>query len=225
MSRRPSSIVTASVVPLADSVDKIVTIYFGSLCAEAFTYKGTVFNPAPLVVSPLLLRGFTCPEQCGGCCPRFSLDYLPSERCPPGLSARTIRIDDREVRIYSDLQDDHRRHFCRHLKPDDGRCRIYRMRPFSCDFELIRFVRRDTGTVLTQKLFGRGWAMVRVDGGRGARCEMLPPSPDATAEVMRKLNRLEQWAEHFGVRVHTHTILAWIQDGPHNEPLRIPSPV
>lgn len=208
-------------MPLTDSIDKIVGVYFASLCARPFTYKGNLFTPAPLAVSPLLQRGYVCKTLCGGCCPRFSLDYLPTEDRPTGLTKRTVRIDDREVEIYSDLQCDHRNHFCRHLDQEDGRCTIYERRPFSCDFELIRFVRRDQATFLTQKLFGRGWAMTRVDGERGARCEMTGIDVDTIAEAIRKLHRLDQWARHFGVLLHTQEVLTWLRGGPQNEHLRI----
>jgi hypothetical protein len=77
-------------VPLRDSVDKIMTAYVAAVCAEPFTYKRKHYPVKKLVVSPLILRGFTCPPMCGGCCPTFSLDYLPDERTPPGyaLTAR-----------------------------------------------------------------------------------------------------------------------------------------
>jgi hypothetical protein len=66
-------------MPYTDSVDKIVTVYLASVCKKQIHYKGRIYTPKPLTVSPLIFRGFTCPANCGGCCPRFTLDYLPSD--------------------------------------------------------------------------------------------------------------------------------------------------
>jgi hypothetical protein len=66
-------------MPCTDSVDKIVTVYLASVCKKQIHYKGRIYTPKPLTVSPLIFRGFTCPANCGGCCPRFTLDYLPSD--------------------------------------------------------------------------------------------------------------------------------------------------
>jgi hypothetical protein len=168
-----------------------------------------------------MLRGYTCPTGCGGCCPRFTLDYLPNEEKPAGLLRRDVKIDDRIVQIFSDLQNENREHYCKHLKTEDGRCTIYRFRPFSCDFELIRFLVYEDKAVLSQQLFGRGWNMQRVDGHRGAKCEMTAPDEYTTAEVVRKLQRLERWAAHFGIRTRVQKILNWISSGDNKTPLRL----
>lgn len=65
-----------------DNMDKIVSVYFAGVTNVSFSYKKTLYMPKPLKVSPLLLRGVLCPEGCGGCCARFSLDYLPAEKTP-----------------------------------------------------------------------------------------------------------------------------------------------
>lgn len=194
-----------------DSVDKIVTVYLSSVTKESFSYKGKVYDPKPLFVSSNILRGFTCPIGCGGCCPRFSLDYLPFEKRPESATIRKIGINDTEVVIYSDLQADHQDHFCRNLNKTDGRCGIYLQRPFSCDFELIRFFQSDESTRLSQQLFGRGWQFLRIDGDRGALCEITPTDPETTKEVVRKLHRLESWAVYFGLTNKVPEILTWIE--------------
>jgi hypothetical protein len=169
----------------------------------------------------LLFRGYTCPPGCGGCCPRFSLDYLPWESPPIDVRPRIIEIDGRRVTVLSDLQIDHRNYHCRHLDQSTGRCKIYDFRPFSCDFELIRFIQQQGRTLLLQKLFGRGWAMLRVDGERGALCEMLPGDEGTTREVVGKLERLEEWANYFGIPTVLPEIIAWVASGPHAEPLQL----
>jgi hypothetical protein len=206
----------------ADTVDKIVQVYLGGLCRHTFTYKGKNFTPKEVVVSPLLLRGFTCPTQCGACCGSFSLDFLPSEACSPRAVPRLIELDDQKVALISDLQEGVPDRWCRHLSRASGRCSIYERRPFACDFELIRLLMFDHKVVVTQKQYGRFWAMERLDGERGASCTMLPPSERTIAEVARKFDRLLAWASHCHVETCVPQILEWIRMGDHSLPLRLP---
>lgn len=208
-------------MPFRDSVDKIVTVYFASLTKNVFRYKGSTYPPRAILVSPLLFRDFTCPEQCGGCCPRFSLDYLPSEAVPYPMAARTIIIEGRPVEVFTDFQAHANTHYCGNLDHASGRCGIHGAHPFTCDFELLRFVSRQEVVHFNQKLFGRGWAMKRIDGGRGARCSMLPPSADTIPEILRKLHRFRNWADHFGIDTWIPEITAWVSSGPHSSALKL----
>lgn len=199
-------------MPYTDSIDKIIVTYFAAVTTQPFKYKKIEYLPKKLVVSNLLLRGYTCPKGCGGCCPRFSLDYLPSEDHPERAIQRFIDFDDKKIPIYSDLQNDHDDHFCRNLNKSDGRCGIYLNRPFSCDFELIRFFTDEGQFRLSQQLFGRGWQFLRIDGERGALCEMTPPDSQSVNDVIRKLNRLIQWADHFGIETKVPLVIQWVND-------------
>lgn len=183
-----------------DSVGKIIERYFGAVTKESFTYGGKTYEPKPLAVSPLLLRGYTCPEKCGACCLKFTLDYIPGEKRPKGLAPRTVEFNGQDVIVYTDPQRDNDTRSCRHLDQESGRCGIHGHHPFTCDFELIRtleFAEPASPNVLTQKLYGRGWNMLRIDGERGARCEMTDPDPATVADVIRKLRRLKSWTDHF----------------------------
>lgn len=200
----------------SDSIDKVVTRYFATVTRESFTFNGKRFDPKPLKVSPLLLRDYTCPAFCSGCCFRFTLDYLPSEEKPEGVSLRKIEFNGRKVEIWTDPQLENKGIKCKHSDPKDGRCGIYSVRPFTCDFELIRTLQNedpDRANTLTQKLFGRGWSYTRVDGGKGALCEMTPVTEKSIKEVVRKLNRLKQWAEHFKLHTWADEILKLIENG------------
>jgi Fe-S-cluster containining protein len=199
-------------MPSSDSVDKIVKRYFRCLTRVPFDFAGERIEPQPLIVSPLLLRDYTCPINCGACCFRFSLDYLPSEDRPEGAVARKIDFDGRKVKVYSIMQEEGD-HFCGKLNRENGRCGIYQQRPFSCDFELIRTLESETQAVLTQKLYGRGWNMLRVDGEKGNLCEMTPVTEHSKSEVIRKLRRLSEWAGHFGIETWAETIVDLIQRG------------
>lgn len=188
-----------------DSLDKIVTSYFATFTTQEFEWRGKTYCPRDLWVSPGIVRGFTCPAGCGGCCPRFSLDYIPNadEPLPQSypLKRRLVEFDGREVEVFSDMQDDHNGLKCKNLNHESGRCGIHGFQPFSCDFELLRSITFSASdrTNITQKLFGRGWAMMRVDGERGALCEMTPADADTIADVRRRLTRLTRWMTHFGL--------------------------
>ena len=205
-----------------DSLDKIIGTYFACVTDEPFEYKGKHYKPKPLKISPLIFRGFTCPPGCGGCCPRFSLDYLPEELIPVELElvTRKVEFNGETFIILSDLQQDHRNHHCRNLNMDTGRCGIHGRQPFSCDFELMRFIEFqdvDHPNYITQKLFGRGWQMLRVDGERGALCEMTDPTYETINEVLRKLLRLQQWTDNFGLQTKIPEIIDYVETGPHRD--------
>mgnify|MGYP001161966508 CR=1 FL=1 len=199
-------------MPLVDSIDKIVDSYFSVVADEPFVYKKKQYARRSLTVRPTIFRGFTCPAKCGGCCPRFSLDYLPSELTPYKMSKRTVEFDGRSIEIYSDMQLDHNNHHCRNLNMSNGRCGVHGKQPFSCDFELIRSIKFDNpdrANRLTTKLFGRGWAMLRVDGERGALCEITPISEESVQDTIRKFKRLKEWCEHFGLKHRVDDIFDW----------------
>lgn len=194
-----------------DSVDKIVTSYFATITKLPFTYKNTVYDPKRLYLSPLIYRGFTCPSHCGGCCPRFSLDYLPEEAKPNNTIPRLVRFNSKEYTIYTDAQEENESRYCQYLNQENGRCNNYETRPFTCDFELIRTLTYTDKHVLTQKLYGRGWAFTRIDGEKGALCEMTPPTRETVDEVIRKLGRLKEWADYFELYSWIDTIIKWVK--------------
>lgn len=202
---------------MKDSVDRIVGVQLASLTRDPLSYKGVIYQPKPIRVSPDLFRGFTCPERCGACCIKVTLDYIPSEwarlRGPPSpkMTVRQVTVNERPHSVYSDLQQDHQNYHCRNLSKETGRCGIYDRRPFACDFELIRFSVGDDVIHLTQRLYGRAWAKMRIDGERGTMCEMTPIDPATTAEVLRKLLRLGEWADYFEVRTWIPEIISWAE--------------
>lgn len=110
---------------LRDSIDKIVESYFAVVTDEDFEYKGKLYRRKPLTVSRDIFRGFSCPSHCGGCCPRFSLDYLPSDDRPYGMPTRVILFNNKSIQIYSDMQEDHQNYHCRNLNMEYGRWSVW----------------------------------------------------------------------------------------------------
>ena len=198
-----------------DSVDKIVT-YFEMITKKPFTYKGKEYFPKLLRVSPDIARGLVCPEGCGGCCSRFSLDFLLSEERPPGCKVREVTVNGVERPVMSMLQKEGGHH-CRFLNLDSGRCGVHGRHPFTCDFELIRFAKfADPASTnkVTSRLYGRGWQLLRVDGERGAMCEMVPPTKESRKDAIRKLKRLQRWAFEFGIDSKVPEIIKWLKTDP-----------
>jgi hypothetical protein len=199
-----------------DTLDKIVATYFAAVTAEPFTYRGKQYTPMTLHVSPLLLRGFTCPSECGGCCPRFTLDWLPSEPRPDGVRRRSVMLNGNSIPVYTIIQGaEPDRHYCNYLLEPSGRCGIHGKHPFSCDFELIRISMHSGNTArLNTRLFGRGWSYLRVDGGTGAKCSITPATEDTATDAIRKLERLMQWSDHFKLKTRIPTIINWAKSHP-----------
>lgn len=195
-----------------DSFDKIVQSYFSAVTKQTFTYKGKTYKPKSLCVSTLLFRDYTCPKNCGGCCPRFSLDYLPFEEYPLNTKIREIIFNNKKYVLYSDTQKEHINHHCCHLD-FEGRCAIHKIRPFSCDFELIRILAfKKRSNIILTRLFGRGWNMLRIDGERGALCEITPITEISINDVIRKLKRLQMWCDYFNIENKVPDIILWANE-------------
>lgn len=217
-----------------DSVSKIVESYFSSVTWTEFSYKKKIHRPKILRVSPsVFFKTMTCVAGCGGCCHRFSLDYLPDEvkrvsSKSLNLAPRSIEFDGRIVEIYSDCQTDNADHYCRHLQKNDGRCGIHQSHPFSCDFELLRFSCSDDSSLFGHRSFGRAWQMLKINGERGADCEWKDSSYSETQknDVVRKLRRLKEWSDYFGLaETALPTMIDLIERGPFFEVQTITPPV
>jgi Fe-S-cluster containining protein len=228
-----------------DSLDKIVESYFSAITRQPFTYKGKDYVPHDLRVSAGTFRGYTCPANCGACCHRFSLDYLPSERRPAFRSdfpEREVEFNGKSYTLRSNTQENSDDRHCNFVNKkgdgpqeydsslDLGRCQIHGEHPFTCDFELLRFSHaqpnEETGLItrpnyLNQRLYGRGWAMTRVDGQKKAMCEMLPPDDTWKEDTQRRITRLMNWADYFELDHCLLEIIGWVATGPHDEPLTI----
>lgn len=201
----------------SDSFDKIVQTYFAGVAAVSFSYKGKVYDPKPLTVSEAFFHEYKCVLGCAGCCPRFSLDYLPSEQRPDyPHQERTVEFDGRQITLLSKLQrPEEGKRFCDNVNLETGACGVHGKQPFSCDFETLRFTHFKDHTWLGTRPYGRGWNMMTVDGTRGAKCEFPKVITDeARAEGLRKLKRLQEWAEYAGLRTYLPAVISWAEQEP-----------
>jgi hypothetical protein len=107
----------------------------------------------------------------------------------------------------SDLQIDHNNHHCRNLDMTNGRCTIHESNPFSCEFELNKVTtsgsyKRTEGfeshVMIIKKLFGRGWALTKIDGTKGALCTMTPFSYEEFLRDIELFKELQSIMHGFG---------------------------
>lgn len=160
-----------------------------------------------LILSVNFFRDYSCPSGCGGCCPKFTLDYFKGKRWD--LFKKTYpkqvhKFEKRKVNksiVYSNFQRNNESKKCEYLNLKNGRCKIHKSNPFSCEFELNKFLVRGEKAYLMNKLFGRGWAMMRVDGKRGALCEMKPFNFEKYQTDIKLLVELRNIAVSFGEKV------------------------
>src|SRR5687768_2980049 len=102
-----------------DSAEKVFTSYFPAVTKKPFTFKKVTYQPQPLRVSPQIFRGFECKENCGGCCRKFSLDFIPTEKLPEGytgLKERTVVVNGKNFILLTDPNEDGTDdYYCKHL--------------------------------------------------------------------------------------------------------------
>lgn len=205
-----------------DSLVKVIDTYFACITAETFTFGDKTYRPRDLRISPDLIRGMICYENCGACCRDFTLDFLPQEKAPYDIISRQVSFNGKQFEIMTDFNDlgivdKFGVVRCKNLK-DNGRCGIHMKHPFSCDFELLRFVQpnnkeRSGITKFNHQLFGRGWQMKRVtDGERGALCEMTGRTEEDRQDVIRKLTRLKDWTDYFELNTVLPEIINWCKN-------------
>jgi hypothetical protein len=84
---------------------------------------------------------------------------------------------------------------------------------------LLRVLEFADHYILLQKLFGRAWNMLNVLGTRGTSCEMIPQDDSQREDLVRRLRRLQEWADYFELDTHLPDVIAWCESGPHTDKL------
>lgn len=200
---------------MQDSTDKIITTYFACLTEKEFSYEGKIYTPKRLVVSENIFRKFLCPKDCGGCCKNYTMDWLPDEKPDmEHVKERKLILNNQEFPVFSDIQDGITGYYCRYVEEEHGRCTIHTKRAMSCDFEPLRFKIHPDGPAnyFGSYPYGRGWAMKRVDGVRGARCMFAHSSDASRRDVLRKLRRLREWTDYFKLETKLPKIIDYLDN-------------
>lgn len=198
-------------MPKADSFDKIAESYFTVLSRTDFYFKDEWVESRPVLVSPKILRQDKCVSGCGACCRAYTQDWLPEEKYPDDAFVRTISMNDKKYEIVSSIPFKGA-FWCKYLDGVTGKCNIYPIRPLTCEFELLRASVAEAGqNYLTTRLYGRGWALTRIDGAKGALCKIQSATSESVQNTIHRLLRLQKWMDYFELdSSRIDDILEWI---------------
>lgn len=222
---------------------KILGHYFAVITKVPFTFAGEQIQPTVLEIDSKLVRGSICHccgaccrgDSKGRC---FSLDWLPFElehlqkRSP--CEERFVTFNGNDYMYYTDEQSDSENGWCKYLT-EDAKCEIHDYSPLSCDFELIRCYQGKTGELLV-KTYNRPQKMLQYkfkddpncfyksvgkDGVEQTfyypqyrpKCEIVPPNNKTVTETIRKLKRLQQWADYFKLDTHLPQLIKDLHNG------------
>lgn len=197
-----------------NSFDRIVS-YFRALAREPFEYRGKLFEPySKLIVTPSAFRSYSCPERCGACCMRCTLVFWTK---PTNISTELefLNVNGRALPFFVDRQQDvvgEMMGKCRHLALETGRCGIYEQRPLPCRLELFKFAHFTKRKVAYARVTrpGRAWQLLRIDGQRGAHCQIAPYDPEVTKTHIRDLVILGEWMDALAVPNDAQQLANWL---------------
>jgi hypothetical protein len=204
-----------------NSYEKVILTYLRALTKEEFTYKNKTYKPLQKIrVSTDIFKYTTCYEQCGACCQNFSTDYLPTEQLPISndknkLVDSVVEFNSKQfiVKSFVSLNKDEKD--CPFQDRSTGWCTIHKNSGFTCDFELIRFSiseKLQSVNIITRP-YGRGWNMLRCDGvTRGVLCTFHSKNEKSIKDTIRKLHRLKDWFDFFGIDSHITDIIHWAEN-------------
>jgi hypothetical protein len=158
-----------------------------------------------LIVLPSFFQKYKCPHDCGGCCGKFSKDFLEKEfyqfakLYPEQASLFEKRQTDNELTVYTFQEKvdstNTKREICEFFAK--GRCSIHRLNPFSCSFELNK-VRQLEQVNLVQdytnlgKAFYRDLSMTTYEG-KPLKCYFEEYSEEGKQEDLEVLQRLQEY--------------------------------
>jgi Fe-S-cluster containining protein len=205
------------------SFDRIVS-YFHALARQPFEYRDKIYTPYnELILSEKVFRSFTCPENCGACCMRTSLVWDDTTDVT-NLTHTDVdyTVNGVSIPFKVDTQDYNTGDKCTYLSKE-GRCGIYTQRPLPCRFELFKFIHSPVKGKATAmvKLPGRNWVLKRVDGVRGALCEIIPYDKSLTDSHVSDLIIIKGWMDSFEIKNNCSEAIRYLETGPHSKPLRI----
>lgn len=195
-----------------DSLRKIFECYIIPLIKKPIFYRNKVYKPLDkIIVSSTIFREIICKKNCGACCLKYTMDFLPSEQKPKIKLTQRI-FEDKE--IFTFYSSDKNKIYCDLLDTKTGLCTIHSLKPFSCDFECIRFkyFKSKKVCMIGNYLYGRGWNMLKINNERGALCETTNLYNEYNKkEVLRKFKRLKEYINYFEVDTYINEIIEQLE--------------
>lgn len=136
-----------------------------------------------VILSAGFFRGFSCPANCGACCKSVSLDFFEDTdrwrrfvELFPEKSKLFETYDKGEctekVMSFSNESKDG---YCNFLDRENGRCTVHEAAPLPCRIAPVKFIDKRVSSnkvYLNASAYGRAWAFTRLDGTKGAACEV-----------------------------------------------------
>lgn len=200
-----------------DSMDKLAR-QIAIVAKDNFVFNGKQHNvPMEVAISGTFWRRYICHPECGGCCSRVSLEWLPDEWesvCAEYSvkhlgRVRTLNINGTDKEVFSiDQPRDVVR--CRFF--GKGNCTVHKFNPLSCQIELIKFKRiKDKGYILKAP-YGRGWQM-KTYTGAPILCEFAPFSEEQfLGNDIPVLRRMLRWSNYLEIDTHLPYIIDMLLD-------------
>lgn len=66
---------------MIDSLRKIFECYIIPLSKKTIVYRNKSYKPLDkIIISPTIFREIICKKNCGACCLKYTMDFLPHEK-------------------------------------------------------------------------------------------------------------------------------------------------
>ena len=174
-----------------------------------------------IYLSPTFFRSLICPENCGACCPKFSLDYILEkkqknlyESYPKSYQNHFKFRKYNDCLVLSDMQENNPGTHCQFLD-EKARCKIHLASPLSCRIELIKFRKVKDRVYIGKQFFGRAWAMTRIDGEKGCLCEFKDYNEEQHKNDIQVLQDLNDVADVFRIETVLPQVIDLLEElGP-----------
>jgi len=207
-----------------DTVDRIISNILIPLSKIPVEYKDEIHHPKNVRISSSIFKSLQCPVNCGGCCWKsVTLDWFPHEEHHPLAESRMVEFGDKQYEVMSIVAENPDIP-CQFLDAV-GRCNIYSVRPFLCDFSFIRIVKRASHYTMMNSTPSRGFHLKRVDGGKGNMCTMDSFDDTVIANRLRQFNSLRQIAEYFEMDTWVPEIITYLNSGKIHDYIDFKSPL
>lgn len=199
-----------------DSQDKVL-VFLQGLCSRPIMYKGRALAVHPLKVSPRLFQRVVCPGDCGACCNLvYTKDWLPTQPHPKDVIMRQVSVDGHRFPILTHVDDTRP---CGYID-SQSRCTIHTMNPLACRLPLCHMMLFRDRYVLTTRIYGRGWALTRGNGVKGALCKL--ETTNAVPHLVKLFEELFLYADHYKVKLdRAKQVMDYIVKGPQTKPIVI----
>lgn len=175
-----------------------------------------------VVLSAGFFRGFSCVENCAGCCKNVRLDIdKDSERWTRFETLFTEKShlfteleDESGMRVMSFVnksEDD----YCNFLDKENGRCTVHAAAPLPCRIAPVKFIDKRVSSnkvFLNASAYGRAWAFTRLNGTKGAACEVLPFDYNKFLNDLAMLKELRQYAIKLNIPTKLKYIIEFLEE-------------